>query len=735
MKFPTRSMLGPTSAALFLMACAQVHEGADETSSPSPKVPDPLRVEVAASGGEDVLVELDESAATLLAQSDAGTSTTTQPSAAADGTDAEGVQTRAALYRSLQERLLAAPELSAVELRVQYQHLPLLLLHVKTPEALEALAARPEVLRIHEDRRFEHHLTRSLAQIRQPAALAAGKGGAGTSVVVLDTGCDFTRADFGSCSAPGAPGCKVAHAADFAANDGSRDDHGHGTNVSAIVLGVAPSTKIIALDVFAGGGAMSNVILQAIDWSIQNRAKYNIVALNMSLGSGSNTASCSNDVFASAVANARASGILAAVASGNNGYSNAISSPACVPAAISVGAVYSISGGNASYASGCKDTNTQVDQITCFSNSSSFLSMLAPGATISAGGYAMAGTSQAAPHVAGALAVLRSAFPTEAVSDTVARLVNNGPELTDPRNKVKKRRLDLQAALAGVGAAAPSADRTGPTGSVTINANAEVARSTAVSLTIAGSDPSGVSAMCVSSTNVCTSFQPFATSLSWSLPTGDGAKAVYVTLRDTLGNTSLVSDTIRLDATAPTGGGVAINGGAQYTKSASVSLKLAASDASGVAGMCISNTTTCSAWTPFVASKTWTLAASSGVNKVYVWYKDIHENVTAQPATASITVDAAAPTQSAFAATASARQVGLSWTAAVDASGIESYKLYWQTGSVAPASCGAGSLAYSGTALGYTHTSRPVGTFSYRLCAYDRAGNASAGLTKTVSVR
>jgi subtilisin family serine protease len=106
------------------------------------------------------------------------------------------------------------------------------------------------VIGVGSDRRDEAFLTQSLPLIGQPAAAGAGHTGAGTAVAVLDTGVDFTQAAFGGCGSPGTPGCKVVVSQDIAPNDGSLDDNGHGTNVSGIVVGVAPDTKLLVFDVF-----------------------------------------------------------------------------------------------------------------------------------------------------------------------------------------------------------------------------------------------------------------------------------------------------------------------------------------------------------------------------------------------------------------------------------------------------------------------------------------------------
>lgn len=82
--------------------------------------------------------------------------------------------------------------------------------------------------------------------------------------------------------------------------------------------------------------------------------------------------------------------------------------------------------------------------------SAGFLTLLAPGALITAAGTTYAGTSQAAPHVSGAVAVLRAAYPGESVDATQTRLSTHGIAITDPRNSVTTRRLDLLSAVGAV---------------------------------------------------------------------------------------------------------------------------------------------------------------------------------------------------------------------------------------------------------------------------------------------
>ena len=107
---------------------------------------------------------------------------------------------------------------------------------------------------------------------------------------------------------------------------------------------------------------------------------------------------------------------------------------------------------------------------------------------------------------------------------------------------------------------APYADTAAPIGTITINSGASpnITNSTSVTLNISATDYTGVSQMCVSDSTTCTTWEAYAISKSWTLPTGDGLKTVNVWFKDTLGNATASasphSGTITLDTTAPTDG-------------------------------------------------------------------------------------------------------------------------------------------------------------------------------------
>lgn len=450
----TRLLPVPMLFMLFLLFFAA---GASAQMPGEEKAPPSVINNVASGQPQDIIVLFDDTAI----QEEAAV---LRRNIGADYDTPEVLAVKRARYNEMKQRVFSRFFYGEHEMLRDYSHLPMVFMKVKTQSGLAQLLERPEVVKVYENGIKYPVLAQSLPLIKQDLVALQNKKGAGTAVAVLDTGLAYTRTAFGTCttpapgdclSLPAAPaGCKVACVHDFAANDNQLDDNGHGTNVSGIVVGVAPETKVLGLDVFAGSGAWDSDIINAIDWCIANKTAYNIVAINMSLGDGLRyTSQCGGDPFANPVSNAKSAGILSSIASGNETYKDGISSPACVPAAVSVGAVYDSNMGGISW-SGCTDTTTAADKVTCFSNSASFLTMLAPGAIITAAGYNMGGTSQAAPHIAGSIAVLKgqNAFPSDTPDQTINRMTSTGVPVLDTRNGITKPRIDLLAATGGGGA-------------------------------------------------------------------------------------------------------------------------------------------------------------------------------------------------------------------------------------------------------------------------------------------
>lgn len=299
---------------------------------------------------------------------------------------------------------------------------------------------------------------------------------------------------------------------------------------------------------------------------------------------------------------------------GNNRQGNKVAAPACSGEALSVGAVFDAKLPAAALGdTGC--ISSAPDAVACFSNSHTALSLLAPGCQITAGATPAAaggkaltkcGTSQAAPHVAGAVAVLRAAAPAASLEQVSGALRWSGVAIADPRDPATVvPRLNLGAAVdmllamtaAGDnGTAAPDFAPPEVT-NFTINGGAPVTPDLAVTVAIEASDASGVAEMCLANKAAggdCAGggagWVPFAAATPWSLsPGGDGLRRVFLWLRDGAGNAMMAPAraAISADVSAPLVPRVTLAGGARYIRSPdNVRLDLSALDPGGLAAVC-----------------------------------------------------------------------------------------------------------------------------------------------------
>jgi hypothetical protein len=143
-----------------------------------------------------------------------------------------------------------------------------------------------------------------------------------------------------------------------------------------------------------------------------------------------------------------------------------------------------------------------LDAVSPFSNSSEALDLLAPGqpieSSVPGGGFGiLSGTSMAAPHVAGAWAVLKQQNPQASVSAILDAIASAGVPISDPRNGITRPRLQLDAALGTGGGAwisvSPASGTTPAGGSstlaVTIDAGGLGAGTYGGALTLTSNDP------------------------------------------------------------------------------------------------------------------------------------------------------------------------------------------------------------------------------------------------------
>jgi len=228
--------------------------------------------------------------------------------------------------------------------KIKY-HLPLInALAIEIPASqVKQLAVMNEVNYVCEDSQLFIHMDIARQTIKIPQSSDFRYTGKDVRVAVLDTGIvmhpDLTR-----------PRNRIIAFKDFVNNKRwPYDDNGHGTHVAGCIAsngysskgkysGIAPEAEIVAIKVLKddGSGDTSDVIA-GIQWVVDNKEKYNIRVLNLSLGTN---ASKSYSPLDKAVRAAWRNGITVVVAAGNDGPRRyTISSPGICPEVITVGAL------------------------------------------------------------------------------------------------------------------------------------------------------------------------------------------------------------------------------------------------------------------------------------------------------------------------------------------------------------------------------------------------------------
>lgn len=214
-----------------------------------------------------------------------------------------------------------------------------------SPQSIQDLTDRGEVERIYYDREVQAFLDiASKSTGARDLQLEEGITGKGVTIAILDTGI-YPHKDLTS------PENRIVGFVDFVANrQEPYDDQGHGTHCAGdaagngaesegLYAGAAPGANIVGVKVldFSGGGRLSTVI-RGIEWCVENKDKYGIKILSLSLGSPA-MESYRNDPLAQAAEKAWHQGIVVCAAAGNEGPSKGtISTPGNHPLIITVGA-------------------------------------------------------------------------------------------------------------------------------------------------------------------------------------------------------------------------------------------------------------------------------------------------------------------------------------------------------------------------------------------------------------
>lgn len=256
--------------------------------------------------------------------------------------------------------------------------------------------------------------------------------GRGVKVGVLDTGIDSVHPDIGR---------NVKGGMDAIGGTASaRDDNGHGTHVSGTiaalrngvgVVGVAPDASVYSVKVLdsRGSGKLSNLV-QGMEWCVGQQIK----VVNLSL-----SASKDNQTFRDVVQSARKAGITMVCAAGNSGPSpNTVGYPAKYIETIAVAAI------------------NDDDAVANFSSRGREIAVSAPGVDVLSTWPGRryrksSGTSMAAPHVTGAVALMLEADPALTPSEIKSILQSTSvPVAGAGSDEQGAGVIDVAAALARV---------------------------------------------------------------------------------------------------------------------------------------------------------------------------------------------------------------------------------------------------------------------------------------------
>jgi subtilisin family serine protease len=280
--------------------------------------------------------------------------------------------------------------------------------------------------------------------IYQTAAAGSFPGltGRGETIAVIDTGISTKPAPLSG---------KVVGGWNFIDNNNRwQDTDGHGTAVAGVLAarsytfegqryqGIAPGAKLVALKVDDGVNDVPDIrIAAALQWVLDHASQYNIVAVNISEGTGSFAGKISGPVYGGLLAQLAGRGIFVGAAAGNEQDRSGVDYPGADVNAVSVGS-----------------TNLN-DQLSSFTNAGAALDMLAPGESIVAPTLAngrptfttVSGTSFATPIIVGTAALIHQANPSFSTAQILGALQNTPFYDTDPVGGGTYARVDIYNSL------------------------------------------------------------------------------------------------------------------------------------------------------------------------------------------------------------------------------------------------------------------------------------------------
>jgi serine protease AprX len=222
--------------------------------------------------------------------------------------------------------------------------------------AVLALAASPLVQRIAFDRLLLDLSERTADTVGATAVRQQlGLNGAGIGVALIDSGVTAWHNDLADVDRPGTQ--RVDRFVDFVDGQTSPSDgYGHGTHVAGIIAGngadsggaragIAPKARLVVLKVLdaQGRGRISDVIA-AVDYAVTHKQEFNIRVINMSMGASVHE-SYNTDMLTLATRRAVEAGIVVVASAGNRGRNSdgavqygSITAPGNAPWVLTVGA-------------------------------------------------------------------------------------------------------------------------------------------------------------------------------------------------------------------------------------------------------------------------------------------------------------------------------------------------------------------------------------------------------------